>query len=78
MRKWITELLSALGFALILGGIGWWVAYLLSGKPPPCVLLTDAQPFNLVIRDGRFMLCRPLSDESIDVVCRVLEEKPCR
>lgn len=45
---------------------------------PTCVLLTDTKPFNLVVRNGHFMLCTLMNDDSLDVECRVLEEKPCR
>lgn len=41
-----------------------------------CVRLTYGGG-DLVTRDGRFMLCNSINDDSLDVECRILEEKPC-
>lgn len=70
MNNWIGLMIAGIA---IVAAVWFWEAH-----PSTCVHLTDTKPFNLVVRGGRFMYCRTLNDDSLDVECRVLEERPYR
>jgi hypothetical protein len=55
---------------------------LMRDEPPDldgCVhLVSPSRANTLIVRNGRFMLCEVMNEQSLDVECRELEEKPCR